>query len=72
MDKSTQETRVLKMLKANRQGVANYQFANAGILRYSARILRLRKDGYGILSQRQKVNGRATGVWLYFLESEPA
>lgn len=73
MSTINQETRIIRMLKANKTlGVPNYRFAEAGILRYSARILNLRRDGYGILAQRQKVDGRATGVWVYYLESEPA
>lgn len=65
----TQTTRVLKLLRSNKvQGVPNYKFARAGMLRYGAYIKDLRDDGYNILTQRDKLpNGRASNVWRYFL-----
>jgi hypothetical protein len=43
----TQRETVLTMLEqAGREGVSNGQFAEAGILRYSARIMELRKAGH--------------------------
>lgn len=73
MDTSTQATKILKALKRSpKSGIANYQFPRMGILRYSARIADLRKEGYNIIPERQVINGRSTGVWVYRLgESKP-
>jgi hypothetical protein len=59
----TQRQTVLSMLKrAHKDGVTNGAFAEAGILRYSARIEELRKAGHFIVKQR--VSGRC---WKYTL-----
>ena len=61
----TQRQTVLKMLdqaRVDRRGVTNGEFADAGILRYSARIEELRKQGYRIAKQRLSAGG-----WRYTL-----
>jgi Helix-turn-helix domain len=61
----TQRQTVLKMLdeaRVDRRGVTNGEFADAGILRYSARIKELRKQGYRIAKQRLSAGG-----WRYTL-----
>jgi len=61
----TQRDRVLKMLdeaRVDHRGITNGQFAEAGILRYSARIEELRKAGYRIAKQRLSAGG-----WRYTL-----
>jgi len=65
----SQDEEIIRMLqRAKNHGVANYQFANNRILRYSAVIERLRKDGYNIITERVFLkNGRATNVWKYTL-----
>ena len=67
MNSMSQESKILKMLRENTNGVENYQFPKHGILRYSARINELRNEGYNILSERIKLNGRCTGIWKYYL-----
>lgn len=68
MDKETQHSRIIKMLKrAPKHGVENYKFPQAGILCYTKRIQELREDGYNISAVRQIINNRYTGVWKYFL-----
>lgn len=51
-------------------GVKNYEFTNAGILRYSARIGELRKQ-YRITCERLYKNGRATHTFIYRLINQP-
>ena len=61
----TQKQDVLRMLnqaRVDRRGVTNGEFADAGILRYSARIEELRKAGYRIAKQRLSAGG-----WRYTL-----
>lgn len=61
----TQRQDVLKMLdraRVDHRGVTNGEFADAGILRYSARIEELRKAGYRIAKQRLSAGG-----WRYTL-----
>lgn len=61
-------TRMLRELRANKKfGVPNYRFIDMRILKYSSRIAELRQEGYNIIAERQRSNGRATGVWNYFL-----
>lgn len=62
-----QTSKILKLLRANKNGVANYKFPQNNILRYSARIADLRKDGFSIIAVRQIVNNKSTGVWVYHL-----
>ena len=66
----SQCSKILKMLKAHPDGVANYKFPQAGILKYSSRITDLRHDGHEIMAERQFIKGRATGVWLYRLAGQ--
>lgn len=65
----SQDTKILKMLRKRPvKGVANWEFPAARILRYSARIDELRKDGYNITATRVRLpNGRATNVFMYHL-----
>lgn len=68
----TQAGRIIKALKeAGSRGVPNYKLAEYN-LGYRGRITELRHDGYNIYCERQRVNGRATGVWLYYLNGEPS
>lgn len=62
----SQTDRVLAMLrKRPASGVANYEFTDAGILRYSSRICELRKNGYHITSERLIYKGKTTNTYLY-------
>jgi len=56
--------------KAGDSGLTNHFIANKlHILRYSARIADLRKEGYSILAPKQVYkHGKATGTFLYKLE----
>lgn len=64
----SQSEKIIKLLRqAGSKGVANYKFPEARILRYSSRIRELRQDGFNIYCERQSINGRATGVWMYYL-----
>lgn len=66
-----QDQKILKMLRdAGSKGVPNYEFPKAYILRYSTRIHELRHDGHNIFCERQKVNGKSTGVFMYYLNEE--
>lgn len=67
----SQEARIIHELKkAGQRGLPNYRFPQMGILRYSARIGDLRKEGYQIVAERQYLHGRWSGVWIYRLLSE--
>lgn len=67
----SQEQRVLAMLKRKKRwGVKNYEFADAGILRYSARIGELRKT-HRISCERLYRNGKATNTFIYRLIETP-
>ena len=67
----SQEQRVLQMLRRRPKfGVKNYEFTDAGILRYSARIGELRKQ-YRISCERLYRNGRATQTFVYRLINQP-
>ncbi len=65
----TQEGRALKMLRAaGLRGVANHEFARAGLLRYGAFLKNLRDEGYKITKEREQLpNGHYTNTWRYFL-----
>lgn len=66
----SQAEKIIKQLRdAGSRGVPNYTLANYN-LGYRGRITELRQDGYNIYCERQRVNGRATGVWLYYLNEE--
>lgn len=63
----SQAEKIIKQLReAGSKGVPNYTLANYN-LGYRGRITELRQDGYNIYCERQRINGRATGVWLYYL-----
>lgn len=63
----SQEQRVLQMLqKRPKWGVKNYEFTDANILRYSARIGELRKTHH-ITCERLYKDGKATSVFVYRL-----
>lgn len=71
MDNSTQASKVLKAIKnSGSRGFPNYKFPQMGILRYSARIGDLRREGHAIQAERQIINGKYTGIWFYRLSSE--
>jgi Helix-turn-helix domain len=65
----TQRDTVYSMLRrAHKDGVTNGAFAEAGILRYSARIRELRREGHPIA--RQRLSARC---WKYtLLNASPA
>lgn len=66
----TQSEKIIKQLRdAGSKGVENYKLANYN-LGYRGRITELRHDGYNIYCERQRINGRATGVWVYYLNEE--
>jgi len=65
----SQSARLLKMLqKAGKKGIENHKFPKHGILRYSARIADLRKEGHDIRPDRvYNWRGKATGTYKYIL-----
>lgn len=66
----TQSEKILKQLReADSRGVENHKLASYN-LGYRARITELRHDGYNTYCERQRINGRATGVWVYYLTEE--
>lgn len=66
----TQAGKILRQLKeAGNKGVENYKLADYN-LGYRARITELRQDGHNIYCERQRLNDRATGVWIYYLNEE--
>lgn len=63
----SQAEKIIKQLReAGSRGVENYKLANYN-LGYRGRITELRQDGYNIFCERQRINGRSTGVWVYYL-----
>ncbi len=66
----SQHSKILRELKNNKRGVPNYRFPQLGILSYTKRIQELRRDGHPITTERQYINGRATGVWMYYLNED--
>lgn len=66
----TQTNKILKILRTTKGGIPNYRFPQMGILRYSARIASLRREGHNIIAVRQEVHGKLTGVWVYYLMEE--
>lgn len=63
----SQSEKIIKQLRdAGSKGVPNYKLAEYN-LGYRGRITELRHDGYSIYCERQRINGRATGVWIYYL-----
>jgi len=68
----TQSGRIIRMLTdAGSRGVENHKFPEAGILQYGARINGLRKDGHSIYCEQKKIDGRATGTFIYYLGDAP-
>lgn len=67
----SQSANIIKVLQnAGNKGVPNYLLSQLS-LKYSSRIAELRHDGYNIYCERQTLpNGRPSGTWLYFLNSE--
>jgi hypothetical protein len=66
----TQSQKIINQLRtAGNKGVANHALANYN-LGYRGRITELRQDGYNIHCERQIINGRSTGVWMYYLTEE--
>lgn len=66
----TQSEKIIKQLReAGSKGVPNYKLANYN-LGYRGRITELRHDGFNIYCERQRINGRSTGVWIYYLNEE--
>lgn len=65
----SQTSEIIKLLRENsKHGTPNYMFPARRILKYSSRISELRKDGYNIYCERDRLkNGRATNVFRYFL-----
>ena len=60
--------------KAGNKGLTNHHIANGlRILRYSARIADLRKEGYSIYceQQRSRFTHRMTGTFKYYLIGDP-
>jgi hypothetical protein len=53
---------MLDQARVDHRGVTNGEFAEAGIIRYGARIKELRKEGYRIAKQRLSAGG-----WRYTL-----
>lgn len=63
----TQAEKIIRALrKAGNKGVPNYKLAHYN-LGYRGRITELRQDGYNIHCERQRIRGRATGIWIYYL-----
>lgn len=72
MDKATQQTKILNLLRKTPTGVPNYRFPQIGILKYSSRITELRHDGYNVYCERDRLpNGKATSIYRYFLNEQP-
>lgn len=67
--KPSQHAKMIRMMRrAPSAGVANFMFANAGILSYTKRVSELRQDGWNIQAIRQyDRQGKATGTWRYKL-----
>lgn len=66
----TQAEKIVKALReAGSRGVPNYKLAEYN-LGYRGRITELRQDGYNIYCERQRIHGRATGVWIYYLNEQ--
>lgn len=64
----TQSEIIVQMLRdAGSKGVPNYKFPQRQILQYNARIDELRKDGVNIYCERQVINDKQTGVWVYYI-----
>lgn len=70
--KLTQGTKIIRLLKENKKtGVPNWKLATVA-LKYTSVISDLRKDGYGIVAERQMLpNGRPSNTYNYHLVSEP-
>lgn len=69
MDSTSQATKIYRLIKNNKRGIANYELARIS-LKYSSRISELRQEGHNIVAQRVWKDGRWTGTWLYYLIEE--
>lgn len=70
-DSLTQQSKVLRAIRdSGSYGVENWKLSRIA-LKYTSVISDLRKDGYNIVAERQKLkNGRASGTWKYYLNEE--
>lgn len=66
MDNLTQSSKVLRTLKQNPSGMANYQLSRIALC-YTKVISNLRADGHKIVTERVYANGRWTGTYMYRL-----
>lgn len=67
----TQESMVLDLIK-RQFGATNWELSRVA-LKYTSVISELRKDGYNIHAERQRLqNGRPSNTWLYTLIDEGA
>lgn len=72
MDNLTQQGKLLRVLKLNPHGVANYQLSRIA-LSYTKVISQLRADGHPIVTERVYDGKRWTGVFLYrLIEPKPS
>lgn len=63
----TQTGKILKALKANKNGIENWKLAQI-TFKFNSRISDLRKEGYVITAVRQTLpNGRASNTYKYYL-----
>lgn len=64
---NTQANEILELIKRNNSvGTENWKLSEIS-LKYSSRISELRQKGHDIYATRDKVNGRSTGTWRYFI-----
>lgn len=62
--------RILQQLReAGNKGVENYKLAEYN-LGYRGRITELRQSGYNIYCEQQRINGKVTGTFIYYLTEE--
>ena len=67
----TQESMVFDLIK-RQFGATNWELSRVA-LKYTSVISELRKDGYNIHAERQRLqNGRKSNTWLYTLIDEGA
>lgn len=62
---ATQAEQILQAIQ-QKPGVTNWELVQLS-LKYSSRISELRRDGYDIRAKRVYMNGKATGVFRYYL-----
>lgn len=66
--KQSQSQRILYEIKNGRKNT-NWELAQIS-LNYTMRISELRRKGHNIIAVRQKVNGKNTGTFRYFLKED--